>query len=146
MEERRVVTHETVVPATETVDHERVVTYDRYADRRYNSARLMQAVWLVFGIVEGLLAIRFTLALLGANRNVDFAQLIFGATAPMIAPFVGLFGTPAAGGSLLELYTLVAMVVYLLVGWVVAKIVWLLAGETRSSVQTTANTVERRID
>jgi hypothetical protein len=144
--ERRVVTHESVAPATEAVDQRQAVTYDPYADRRQTADRLVQAVWLVFGIIEGLLAIRFLLLLLGANRANDFAQLILGASRPLVAPFVGLFGTPAVGPSVFELHTLVAMLVYLLLAWVMVKIVWLLAGETRSSVRTTASAVERRIE
>jgi hypothetical protein len=144
--ERRVVTHESVAPPAEAVDQRHVVTYDPYADRRQTGDRLVQAVWLVFGVIEGLLAIRFVLLLLGANRANDFAQLILGASAPFVAPFVGLFGTPAAGGSVLELHTIVAMLVYLLLAWIVVRIVWLLAGETRSSVRTSESSVERRVD
>jgi len=144
--QRRVVTSETVAPAVEEVDHKHVVTYDPYAERRQIADRLVQATWLVFGIIEGLLAIRFVLLLLGANRANEFAQLVLGASAPFVAPFLGLFTTPAAGGSVIELNTLVAMLVYLLLAWVVVRIIWLLVGETRSSVHTTATSVERRVD
>ena len=125
------------------VDQQRVVHYDPYAERRGTAAKLVQLVWLVFGIVEALIAIRFVLKLLGANQNADFARLVDGVTAPLVAPFVGLFGTPQLGGSVFEPQALVALVVYLLVAWVVAKLVWLLAGETRSAVTTSASTVER---
>jgi hypothetical protein len=145
--ERRVVTQESTLPAAEEAAGQRqVVTYDPYAGRRQTADRLVQAVWLVFGIIEGLLAIRFLLLLLGANRANDFAQLILGVSSPFVAPFFGLFGTPALGGSVFELHTLVAMLVYLLLAWVVVKLVWLLVGETRSSVSTTASSVERRVD
>ena len=42
----------------------------------------------------------------------------------------------------LELEVLVAIVVYGLVGWGVAKRAWLLLGETRSSVRTRSKTVD----
>jgi len=142
--ERRVVSQETAARVGPEVDHERVVTYDPYAGRRQTVARLVQACWLVFGIIEGLLAIRFVLLFLGANRANDFAQLILGASSPFVAPFVGLFGTPAAGGSVFELNTLVAMLVYLLLAWVIVRIIWLLAGETRSGVHTHAERIESR--
>jgi hypothetical protein len=63
-----------------------------------------------------------------------------------VAPFNNLFGNPATGGSVLELNTIVAMVVYMLVAWLVAKVVWLMAGETRSATRTVANTTRARVD
>jgi hypothetical protein len=80
---------------------------------------------------------------LGANPSAAFAVLVDNLTAPLVAPFVGLFGTPRLGGSVFEPHTLVALIVYFLLAWVVAKLVWLLAGETRSAVTTSASTVER---
>ena len=81
---------------------------------------------------------------LGANPQAGFAQLIYGLTAPLVAPFAGLFGNPQAGGSVLELHSIVALVVYALVAWLLAKLVWLLFGETRSAVKTTSSSVETR--
>jgi uncharacterized protein YggT (Ycf19 family) len=159
MEERREVVERRGVPsgpgvvATDVVTREpaasvaaeqqRVARYDPYAERRGTTAKLVQLVWLVFGIVEALIAIRFVLRLLGANPNADFARLVDGVTAPLVAPFVGLFGTPQLGGSVFEPQALVALVVYLLLAWVLARLVWLLAGEARSAVTTSASTVER---
>jgi uncharacterized protein YggT (Ycf19 family) len=159
MEERREVVERRAVPpgqdvvateavtrepaATRAAEQQRVVRYDPYAGRRGASAKLVQLVWLVFGVVEALIVIRFALKLLGANPNADFARLVDGVTAPLLAPFVGLFGTPRLGGSVFESHALVALVVYLLLAWVLARLVWLLAGETRSAVTTTASTVER---
>ncbi|MGE5601683.1 MAG: YggT family protein [Nitrososphaerales archaeon] len=121
-----------------------VYTEDPYAPRRERAYRLQQAIYLIFGIIEGLLAIRFVLRLLGANPKSGFASAIYGITAPFMAPFVGLFGQPSAGGSVVEFNTLVAIVVYALIAWVLAKVVWLVAGETRSGVRTSQ--VDRRID
>ena len=44
--------------------------------------------------------------------------------------------------SLLELEALVAIVVYGLVAWGLAKLAWLLLGETRSGVRTHSRTVD----
>src|SRR5262245_55657393 len=137
---REVVTREPA--ASVAVDQERVVQHDPYAARRATTAKLVQLVWLVFGIVEALIAIRFLLKLLGANPTADFARFIDGVTAPLVAPFVGLFATPQLGGSVFEPHALVALVVYWLVAWALARLVWLLAGETRSAVTTSSSTVE----
>ncbi len=60
------------------------------------------------------------------------------------SPFAGVFGEPSAGGSVIELNALVAIIVYALIAWVLVKVVWLVAGETRSGVRTSE--VHRRID
>ena len=102
---------------------------DPYSGRRAMSIKLTQAIYLIFGVVEVLLLIRFALKALGANAETGFAQLIYAITEPLVAPFLGLFGTPtAANGAALELYTLLALVIYAAVGWLLARIVWLLFG------------------
>src|ERR671933_974512 len=106
----------TPAPAT-AVDRTAATAYDPYAGRRHAAYRLVQAIYLVFGIVEALIAIRFVLRALGANPDAGFAQLVYGLTAPLVAPFVGLFGSPQAGGSVLELQSIVALVVYALLAW-----------------------------
>lgn len=129
------------------VEHDQVqaVAYDRYQNRRNAAEKLMAAVYMVFGIIIGLLIIRFVLRALGANPQADFAQFIYGITDVFVAPFVGLFGTPQAGAAVLELTTLVALVVYALLAWLVAKIVWLLVGETRSEVRSASTHVDTRV-
>jgi hypothetical protein len=54
-----------------------------------------------------------------------------------VAPFVGLFGSPRAGGGVPELHSMIAPVVYSLLAW-------LLFGGTRSAAITTSTSVERR--
>jgi hypothetical protein len=115
-------------------DQTQTTAYDPYAGRRANSNRLVQAVYLVFGVVEALLLIRFFLRALAANADAGFAQVIYGITAVLVAPFSGLFGTPQiASGAALEVSTLLALVVYAAMGWLVARAAWLMFGETRSS-------------
>jgi hypothetical protein len=45
----------------------------------------------------------------------------------------------------MELSTLVAIIVYMLVAWLVAKVVWLLAGENRSATRTVSNATRARV-
>jgi hypothetical protein len=133
-------------PAAAAVDEVHATAYDPYANRRRSFHRLVQAVWLLFGIVEGLLAIRFILRLLGANESAGFAQFIYAASGPFVAPFNNLFGNPGSAGSVLELNTIVAILVYMLVAWLVVKVVWLLAGENRSATRTVAGSTRTRLD
>jgi len=69
------------------------------------SIKLVRAIYLIFGLIEGLILIRFVLKALGANASAGFAQFIYGVTAPLVAPFYGLFGNPAAEAIARYLYT-----------------------------------------
>ena len=127
------------------VDRVESVAYDPYADRRLAAHRVVQLVYWVFGLIEGLILIRFILKALGANPSAGFAQFIYGITAPLVAPFIGLFGNPSAQGSVLELHSITALIVYGLLAWLIAKLVWIVAGETRSAVKTSATQIENRL-
>lgn len=133
-------------PAAAAVDEVHATAYDPYAERRRSSYRLIQGIWLLFGIVVGILTIRFILKLLGANEAAGFASFIYGASAPFVAPFNNLFANPGSSGSVLELTTLMAIIVYMLVAWLVARVIWLLAGESRSATRTVASSTRARLD
>jgi hypothetical protein len=126
------------------VDRHEAVAYDPYAERRAVSWRVVQAIWLIFGVIEGLIAIRFVLKALGANASAGFAEFIYGITAPLVAPFVGLFGNPASNGSVLELNSIVALIAYGLLAWLLTKLAWLIVGEDRSAVSTRSTTIDTR--
>jgi hypothetical protein len=69
-----------------------------------------------------LIAIRFVLSLLGANPDNMFADLIYSLSYPLVAPFFGLFGyTLQYGVARFEFESLVAMLVYGLVGYGLAR-------------------------
>ena len=119
---------ESTVVGDGTVARKQVVTSHNSATPY---AKAQQVIYLILGIIEALLAIRIVLSLLGANQGNGFAQLIYGVTAPMVAPFFGLFGyTFQSGIARFEIETVVAMVVYALVAWVIAKIISI--GRTQS--------------
>jgi hypothetical protein len=106
--------------------------------------RLTQLVYWLFGLIEGLIAIRFVLKALGANPSAGFAEFIYGITGVLVAPFMGLFGNPQAQGSVLELNSIVALIVYALLAWLIGRLVWILAGDTRSAVTTRSTSVDSR--
>ncbi|HEX8968396.1 MAG TPA: YggT family protein [Chloroflexota bacterium] len=132
------------VPGTRA-DQVESFAYDPYEGRRLAAYRMTQLVYWVFGLVEGLILIRAVLKALGANPAAGFAQLIYGLTAPLVGPFVGLFNNPAYQGSVLELSSIVALIVYGLLAWLIARLVWILLGETRSAVRTRRTQVDSRV-
>jgi len=90
-------------------------------------------VWYIVGIIVGLLALRLVLQLLGANEGNGFVDFIYGLSAVFAAPFFGMFSyDPTYGASYFEISTVVAILVYLLIGWAVAKLFTL--GNTRTEV------------
>ena len=135
----------TVEHGVGAVDRMESVAYDPYANKRIMASRVIQLVYLIFGLIEGLILIRFVLKALGANASAGFAQFIYGVTAPLVAPFYGLFGNPAAQGSVLEVHSIVALIVYALLAWLIVRLTWILVGETRSAVKTDSTAVDTRL-
>jgi hypothetical protein len=129
-----------------SIDHTVTAAYDPYAGRRANSARVVQAIYLVFGLVEGLLLIRFFLRALAANADAGFAQAVYAITGVLVAPFTGLFGTPQiTSGAALEISTLVALIVYAGIGWLLARAAWLIFGESRASSVASVSSKRTRV-
>lgn len=95
---------------------------------------LSNGVWYLVGIVEVLLAFRFVLKLFGANPNSGFTDFIYSVSGVFSAPFRGIFSTPTTEGDIttgvFETSTVVAMVVYALVGWGLVKLVTLSQKQT----------------
>jgi hypothetical protein len=140
-------THQDVIESSPAVatDRTQATTYDPYASRRSMSIKLVQAIYLVFGLIEAVLLIRFVLKALGASVEAGFAQFIYSVTSPFVAPFLGLFGTPQAGGATLELHTLIALLIYALAAWLLAKGAWLVFGEGRSASVARTDTERTRV-
>jgi uncharacterized protein YggT (Ycf19 family) len=105
-------------------------------------SRIIQLIWLLTAIVVLLIGVRFVLQLFGANDANAFANFISQLTNPLVLPFSTLFAnTPISAGMVVEWSTLVAGVVYLLVGLLLTSLVRILFGSTRSVRRT--RTVER---
>ena len=83
-----------------------------------------QLVWLFFGVLEALIAIRVVLKLIAANPDSPIARFIYGVTSLFLAPFEGLTSTPSAGGMVLEISSVIAMIVYGLVAWGLERLIW----------------------
>lgn len=81
-----------------------------------------KVIYLIYGIIAGLLVIRFVLSLLGANRLNTFADLIYSLTSPLVAPFRGLFNIDTTYGvSRFDIESLIAIIVYGLIAWIIVK-------------------------
>jgi uncharacterized protein YggT (Ycf19 family) len=103
------------------------VIRDVDAERRMGVSRAVQLIWLAFGVLDVLLLFRFALKLVSANPNNAFARFVYDLSALFLSPFVGLVNSPVSdSGMVLEISTLVAIVVYSVVAWVLARLFWVL--------------------
>ena len=112
-------------------------------EQRIFTFKATQLIWLLFGILEALIAIRIGLLLIGANPDSPIVALIYGFTYLFLFPFAGLIGSPSTGGMLLELSSFFAMLIYGLIAWAVERVVWLMFyrpnGPVVGTTQTTTN-------
>jgi uncharacterized protein YggT (Ycf19 family) len=83
---------------------------------RYNF-RAAAVVGFVVGIVDIFIAARFLGKLLGASSQSAFVNFIYQVSAPMVAPFKGIFGNGGSSTNSFETASLVAIVVYAVIGW-----------------------------
>jgi hypothetical protein len=109
-------------------------------ERRIFTFKATQLVWLFLGILEAFLAMRFVLKLIAANPANPFAVFIYGFTNLFLFPFTGLTVTPSAGSMVLEIPTLIAMLVYGLIGWAIERIIWVIFYRPRGPVTQTTTT------
>jgi hypothetical protein len=101
---------------------------DPVVEREHRTNVAERVVWFVAGVLLTLLGLRFLFALLGANPANGFANFVYSVTHPFVAPFFGLFNYNYVGGNgvgRFEIYTLVAMLVYALIAWGIARLVTL---------------------
>ena len=109
---------------------------DRRVVREDGASRSVVAervVWYVTGVIIALLALRLILQLLGANQGNAFVDLVYGLSGVFAAPFFGMFSyEPSYGVSFFEVSTLVAILIYALLGWGVARLFTL--GSRRKTV------------
>jgi hypothetical protein len=103
-------------------------------ERRIFTFKATQIIWLLFGILEVMIALRIGLKLIGANPASPIAVFIYGFTGLFLLPFQGLIGTPTSGDLVLEISSIIALVVYALIGWALERIIWVIFYRPRGPV------------
>ncbi|MGH2504253.1 MAG: YggT family protein [Ktedonobacterales bacterium] len=117
----RPVEYERPVEPVRPVEYRRDVTTTQEVSPAF---RLAQFVYVVFGIGITLIIIRVILKALAANPGAGFTSFLYGVTNPLVAPFQGIFATPQAGtGSVFELSSLIAIIVYALIAWALVRLI-----------------------
>jgi hypothetical protein len=117
--------------------HEERVVQDVNLEYRETIYKVTQFVWLLFGALEALLGIRVILMLIGANPGTPFTALVYQLSELFLWPFRNIVANPAFGNSVLEITTLIAMIVYPLIGWAIVRLIWVLFYRAPTSQVTT---------
>jgi hypothetical protein len=79
--------------------------------------RAAAVVGFIVGVVDVFVAARFLGKLLGASAQSAFVNFIYQVSSPMVAPFTGIFGNTGSKTNTFETASLVAIVVYAVIGW-----------------------------
>jgi uncharacterized protein YggT (Ycf19 family) len=87
------------------------------------AGRAVDVIYLFFGLIAALLVIRLVLKVIGAYASAPFVAFIYGLTNFFLEPFKGLLPAMVNGRSVLEPAVLIAIAVYLLVAFLLAKII-----------------------
>ena len=109
-------------------------------EQRIFSFKATQLVWLLFGMLEALIALRIGLKLIGANPESPIVALIYGLTFLFLFPFEGLVASPTAGSMVLELSSMFAMLIYGLIAFAVERTIWLIFYRPRGAVVAVTET------
>jgi uncharacterized protein YggT (Ycf19 family) len=84
--------------------------------------KIYQLLWFALGLLESLLVLRMVLKFINANPASGFVSFIYRLTDPFALPFSGIVGTTNFQNSPIEWSTLIAMVVYYVVAYVIIKL------------------------
>jgi len=103
-------------------------------EQRIATFKATQLIWLSLGLLEVLLALRVVFKLIAVNADNLFASILYFVTGIFVAPFASLTGAPALGNMVLEISTIIAMLVYLLIAWGLERIVYVLFYRPRGPV------------
>jgi len=112
----------------------RTTEHEAGREQRIATFKATQLIWLLLGLLEAALALRVLFKLVGVNAANPFASLLYTVTDIFVAPFASLTGAPSAGGMVLEISSIIAMIVYLLLGWALERIVYVLFYRPRGPV------------
>lgn len=116
----------------QNLQHDEEAFQLRQEEKRLGTARrsntfnwIEKSIFWFLLMVEMLLAMRFVLRLLGANRENVFFQLINNVSTPLIAPFSTLFISPTSGNGnyIFDVNIVIATIAYALLSYLAVSLV-----------------------
>jgi uncharacterized protein YggT (Ycf19 family) len=126
------------------VERQEQVFDDPYARRLNVLDRTARIIYFVMGVLEVLLALRFLFRVINAETTNGLVNFVYNFTAPFVAPFNGIFNDQSLQrGSLIEISTLLAMVLYSILTYGIIQLLYLLFTPGRSSRSVFSSTRRR---
>jgi hypothetical protein len=119
----------------------RTTKHESGQEQRFLTFRITQVLWLLLGLLEAVIALRVVFRLIAVNAANPFAALLYNVTDFFVAPFANLTGAPTSGGMVLEISSIIAMVVYLLIAWAIERIVYVILYRPPGPVSVRQTTV-----
>jgi len=119
----------------------RTTQHESGQEQRVAAFKATQLIWLLLGLLEAAIGLRVVFKLIAVNAANPFATLLYNVTDLFVAPFASLIGAPAAGGMVLEISSIIAMIVYFLIAWVLERIVYVLFYRPRGPVSVRQTSV-----
>ena len=104
-------------PASAPVEHVSMAQEGSY------NFRAAAVVGFIVGAVDIFIAARFLGKLLGASSASAFVHFIYQVSSVFVAPFTGIFGDTGSKTNTFETASLVAIVVYAVIGWGVVVLI-----------------------
>lgn len=102
-------------------------------------------IYFILGVLEVILGLRFIFRLLGASITSDFVTFLYNLSHGFVVPFNGIFNDQALGThSVFELSTLIAMLIYALIGWGLVTLFRVLFAPVYQSHQEVSSTRRSR--
>lgn len=117
--------------------HEERVVQNVNLQYRETLYKISQFIWLLLGGLEGLIGIRVILRLIGANPGSWFTAFVYQLSDVFLWPFRNIVANPVFQNLVLEVTSLIAMLVYALVGWAMVRLIWVLFYRAPTSQVTT---------
>lgn len=112
----------------------RTTQHESGRGQRVATFKATQMIWLLLSLLEAAISLRVVFKLIGVNAANPFAAFLYKVTELFVAPFASLIGAPEAGGMVLEISSILAMIVYLLIAWGLERIVYVLFYRPRGPV------------
>ena len=104
---------------------------DNVISHQKSLPRITGLIQLCLGVLNGLIGLRFLLKLMGAEPTNAITYTVYHITSPFLWMFRGLTDTPTYQGVEVEYYSLIAILVYSMFGWVLVQLAWVLFAQRK---------------
>jgi len=106
--------------------HEQQVVENINLEYRESLYKVAQFIGLLFGGLEALIGLRVILMLIGANPGNSFTAFVYQLSDLFLWPFQNLIVNPTFQNMTLEVTSVIGMIVYALLGWIMIRLIWLI--------------------